>query len=152
MTDSVYLAATYRLHATVFRMSAEALAGSLRLNARGQAAGIQGLPFYFLVSHATELLLKSALLKRGFTEADVKRSEYRHSLSSMLAELEKLGLVVTPETKATVNGLHEQHASHALRYTALIDNGELTYSPPVSAAYTMLDELLMLTRISTQGR
>ena len=117
----------------------------------GTPAKLSCIPIYFLVSHATELLLKSALLKRGFTDADLKKRDYRHNLNSLLTALQKMGVVVTPESLRLINGLHKQHLSHALRYTVLVDNGEKTYLPPLTLIFTMLDELLMLTRISTQG-
>ena len=103
-----------------------------------------------MISHATELLLKAALLKRGFTEADLKKHEYRHSLIALLKALQEKGVSVTPEMVRVVTGLHPQHESHALRYTALVDDGKKTYMPPPSLTFKMLDELLLLTRISTQ--
>ena len=96
-------------------------------------------------------MLKAVLLKRGFTEADLKKHEYRHSLIALLKALQAKGVSVTPETVRVVTGLHPQHESHALRYTALVDDGKKTYMPPPSLAFKMLDELLLLTRISTQG-
>jgi hypothetical protein len=70
---------------------------------------------------------------------------------SYLDALQEKGVSVTPETVHVVTGLHPQHESHALRYTALVDDGKKTYMPPPSLAFKMLDELLLLTRISTQG-
>ena len=111
---------------------------------------ISPLP-YFLISHAAELLLKSALLKRGFNAGDLKKYDYRHNLDALLGELQKLGVSVTPDTVGFINGLHSQHQSHALRYTVLVDDGQKTYMPPPSLVFSMLDELLLLTRVSTQG-
>ena len=55
----------------------------------GTPAKLTPIPFYFLISHAVELFLKSALLKRGFTEDELKKHDYRHNLDSLLAALQK---------------------------------------------------------------
>ena len=43
-----------------------------------------------------------------------------------------------------------KHKTHALRYTALVDDGRSTFMPPVAMVFAMVDELLLLTRLSTQ--
>jgi hypothetical protein len=149
--DRIALASAYRLNAVNFRASAEMIGSTLSLDLDGRPTSLLALPFYFLVSHAAELLLKAALLKRGLTEAELKRFGLRHSLSDLLSELQKLGPSVSHETKTLVDGLHQQHFTHALRYTVLVDNGEKSFLPPVPAIHKMLDELLLLTRIATQG-
>ena len=100
---------------------------------------------------AAELLLKSALLKRGFSERDLKQFNYRHSLERATRRAPRKRGSVTPATTAMVSGLHDQHSTHALRYTALVDDGQPTFMPPMGLVFAMLEELLMLTRISTQG-
>jgi hypothetical protein len=150
MFDATYMASIYRIEAVNFWESAKTLSGAFETPEDASPASISALPFYFLISHATELLLKAALLKRGLTEADLKRHEYRHSLIALLEELQRKGVSVTPETVRVVTGFHPQHESHALRYTALVDDGKKTYMPPPSLVFAMLDELLLLTRISTQ--
>jgi hypothetical protein len=82
----------------------------------------------------------------------LKQREFRHNLNSLLAALQKKGVAVTPESVHLISGLHSQHLSHALRYTVLYDTGKKTYLPPLQLVFAMLDELLMLTRISTQGK
>jgi hypothetical protein len=151
MTDSPYLASIYRLETITFWESAKTLSASFETRADASPASISAIPFYLLVSHATELLLKSALLKRGLTEADLKKVEYRHSLVALLNELQAKGISVTADSVSLINGLHAQHQSHALRYTALVDDGQRTYMPPPSLVFAMLGELLLLTRITTQG-
>jgi hypothetical protein len=151
MTDSTYMASVYRLEAVNFRMSAETLCLAFKTPREASPGSISALPFYFLISHATELLLKVALLKRGFTEPDLKQSRYRHSLVTLMEELQNKGVSLSPEAVRVVTGLHPQHESHALRYTALVEDGRKTYMPPPSIVFEMLDELLLLTRISTQG-
>jgi hypothetical protein len=150
-TDSIYLASVYRLTAVNFRLAAETLHSTMELSSDGRPAKLTAIPFYFLASHAAELFLKSALLKRGFAEGDLKRFENRHSLNNLLEAVQQKGLFVSPQTISLINGLHEQHQTHALRYTALVDDGQSTYLPPPSLVFVMLDELLMLTRIATQG-
>jgi hypothetical protein len=118
---------------------------------RGVPTKLTALPFYFLVSHATELLLKSALLKRGFSEHELRDFDYRHNLDKLLTALMAKGVTVTPETTSLVRQLSEQHKTHALRYSALVDGGKPTYLPPPGLLLEMLEELLLLTPISTQG-
>ena len=151
MTDNIYLASIYRLGAVNFWESAKKLSKTLELNSDGTPAKLTAIPFYFLTSHAAELLLKSALLKRGVSEEVLRKHDYRHSLDSLLEQLQNLGVSVTPSTVNLIHGLHSQHQNHALRYTALVDDGNKTYMPPPQLVFTMLDELLLLTRISAQG-
>jgi hypothetical protein len=151
MTNNIYLASIYRLTAVNFWESAKKLSETLELNSDGTPAKVTAIPFYFLISHAAELLLKSALLKRGVSEEALRRYDNRHSLNSLLEQLQDQGVSVTPSTVNLIHGLQFQHQSHALRYTALADDGNKTYMPPPQFLFTMLDELLLLTRISTQG-
>lgn len=148
--DRIALASVYRLHATGFRKSAEILGATMEVRRDGIPTKLSCISVYFLISHATELLLKSALLKRGFTDVDLKKRDYRHNLSSLLTALQKQGVAISLESQQLISGLHPQHLSHSLRYTVLID-GKKTYLPPLKLIFAMLDELLMLTRISTQG-
>jgi hypothetical protein len=135
----------------IFWDSAKIVSASLDTKSDGTPAKLTAIPFYFLVSHAAELFLKSALLKRGFPEGDLKKFDWRHNLDALLEQLRKQGVSVTPETVHLISGLHSQHQNHALRYTALVDDGQKTYMPPPPLVFSMLEELLMLTRISTQG-
>lgn len=151
MNNTIYLASIYRLTAMNFRKSAEIVGAKIDLRDNGTPASLTAIPFYFLVSHAAELLLKSALLKRGFSENDLKKYDYRHNLNALLDEVQKKGVSVTTSTVAVLNGLHSQHQNHALRYSALVDDGQKTYMPPLPLVFSVLDELLLLTRISTQG-
>lgn len=135
-----------------FWESAKKLDATIEKRKDGTPAKLTAIPFYFLISHAAELFLKSALLKRGFTEVDLLRPSNRHNLNKLLEELQGKGIVVTKESVSMINGLHLQHKNHALRYTALVDNGQPTFWPPTSMMHKMLNELLLLTRISTQGK
>ena len=88
------------------------------------------------------------ILKNG--EREFK--EIRIANPDQPVELVSKGIVVTPETIQLLNGLDEQHKEHSLRYSALMDNGKKTYLPPIDNILEMLEELLMLTRLSTQGK
>lgn len=152
MADNIYLAASYRLTAVNFWESAKILSSTLELKSDGTPTKYTAIPFYFLISHAAELLLKSALLKRGLTEEKLKKYDYRHNLDALLKELQAQGVSVTPNTVSLINGLHAQHQNHALRYTAPpFDDGQKTYMPPPHLVFSMLDELLLLTRISASA-
>lgn len=151
MTDNIPLVVTYRLIGVGFTKSAKRLKASLKLNEDGRPTGLDAIPLYFLASHSAELFLKAALLKRGFNELDLKKYDYRHNLRSLLSELQNKGVAVTDETVATISGLSEQHKNHALRYTVLLDDGNKTFWPPLFLIFSMLEELLGLTAISTQG-
>lgn len=150
MNDNIHLATVYLLGAVNFRESAKTLSENLILNSNGTPSNLTAIPFYFLISHAAELLLKSALLKRGFNQQNLKKHDFRHSLNALLEELQKYGVSITPDTVAMINGLHSQHQNHALRYDALI-NDQKMFLPPPPLVFLMLDELYSLTRISTQG-
>ncbi len=151
MTDNIYLSSIYRITAVNFWESAKTLSLTLELKSDGTPAKVTAIPFYFLISHAVELLLKSALLKRGFKEGDLKKYDFRHNLDALLKELQTQGVSVTPDTVSLINGLHSQHQNHALRYTAFIDDGQKTYMPPPHLVFSMLDELLLLTRTSASA-
>ena len=151
MSDSIYMASIYRLTGVNFWQSAEVLSENLEVDEHGVPRKLTALPLYFLVSHAAELLLKAALLKRGFVEKKLRLYGYRHNLERLLDELLNKGVTVTPATSALVRSLSVQHKTHALRYSALVDNGQPTFMPPPPALFEMLKELLMLTRVSTQG-
>ena len=151
VTDNIPLAVAYRLTGVAFSMSAKQLKKSLKLDGDGRPTELKAIPLYFLASHSAELFLKAALLKRGFNELDLKKYDFRHNLNSLLIELQNKGVFVTDETVKTINGLSEQHKKNALRYTILLDDGNETFWPPLFLVFSMLEELLGLTAISTQG-
>ena len=148
MVDSIVLASTYRLNAENFWESAKKLDMTLDKRSDGSPSKLTAIPFYFLISHAVELFLKSALLKRGFTENDVKKYDYRHNLDALLAALQKKGVNISPETATMINGLSVLHKTHALRYDVLLEGGKKFWAP-THLLLQMHDELLLLTRIST---
>jgi hypothetical protein len=151
MSDDIPLASAYRLNGTNFCLSAKKLKKGLKLDSSGRPSSLTAIPLYFLASHAAELFLKSALLKRGFSEENLKKFDYRHNLAALLQEVQNKNVPVTKDTEAVIKGLSEQHRTHQLRYTVLVDDGTKTYWPPLSLVFAALDELLLLTAISTHG-
>ena len=149
--DEINLAVCYRLLAVNFQLSATILSENLEWKADGTPAKLTAIPFYFMISHAAELFLKSALLKRGFTGKELKKFDYRHNLKGLLQALCLKGVTITVNTAKIIEGLHSQHQTHALRYTVFIDEGKKTFCPSFGWCFEALDELLLLTRISTQG-
>lgn len=150
MQDNITLASIYRLTAVNFWESAKKLDMTLEKRNDGSPTKVTAIPFYFLISHAVELFLKSALLKRGFTENDIKKYDYRHDLDSLLVALQKKDVNLSPETVTMINGLNVLHKTHALRYDALLKSGK-KFWPPTHLLLQMQDELLSLTRISTHN-
>ena len=147
MTDNIPLAVAYYLNGVNFRVCAERLKVGLDLDGQGRPAKLTAIPLFFLASHAAELFLKAALLKRGTVAADLKKIDYRHNLSALLGLLQNIGVSVSSATAAVVKGLSQQHADHSLRYTVLADDGKFTYWPPIAHVFTALDELLLITKI-----
>jgi len=76
MNDDIPLAAAYYINGSNFRLSAEKLMEGLELDASGRPTKLTAVPLYFLASHAAELFLKAALLKRGFAEAKLKKHDH----------------------------------------------------------------------------
>jgi hypothetical protein len=145
-TDPIVLASSYRLMATIFRHNAEILHQTL-WNDESRPSAYFILPFYFLVSHTAELLLKCALLKRGWSEQDLKSQKYRHDLKSLLRALREIGCMVTATGESVIIALSEQHKKHELRYGALLE-GSSIYLPKPEDVFLTLDELLLLGRLS----
>jgi hypothetical protein len=107
-------------------MSAKKLMQGLELDDSGRPTTLAAIPMYFLTSHVAELFLKAALLERGFAEADLRKFDYRHNLAALLQEVKSMGVPVTDDTDAVIHGLSEQHRTHQLRYTVLVDDGTNT--------------------------
>lgn len=146
--DPVELAIIYRLTATSFRLSAEMLEKAFADRQEPMPRNYRSAPFYYLISHSTELLLKSALLKRGFSNQELLQADIRHNLHQLLRCLESQGIQISSDSKNIVEGFSPQHEKHELRYEALLDNGKLTYTPEPRDIYIMLDELLLATRLN----
>ena len=151
MFDPIVLATAYRLNGSIFQASAKKLARGLKLREDGLPAKYDAVPLYYLASQAAELYLKAGLLKREISEESLKKFDYRHNLEKLLYELQNKGVKVTPQTVNIVIGLSKQHKNHTLRYNSMVELKEKLYWPPLTAVFEALDELMLLTRISTQG-
>jgi len=146
--DPQYWATVYRMAAVNFRLSAEKLAPTIPLRDDGTPDKLTAVPFYFLISHAVELMMKCALLKRGHTISDMRKFDCRHNLDGLLELIDAKQLPVSDESRQIIVGLSGQHRRHLLRYNFLLN----PFMPPPANLWSMLDELLLLTRISTFGK
>jgi len=150
MADNVTLAVSYYTYGRFVYNSAKDLCQHLDFEQRSYADLFSLMPFYYLASHAAELFLKAALLKRGFSERDLRKPRLRHDLNALLGELVSKGVPVTDSTRKMIEGLGAQHKTHELRFPDLV-RGISVFLPPPSSVFEMLDELFLLTRTSTQG-
>lgn len=146
--DPLYWATVYRMAAVNFRLSAENLAPKIALRDDCTPDKLTAVPFYFLISHAVELLLKCALLKRGHSLSDMRKFDCRHDLDGLLDLIDAKEVPVSGESREIIVGLSGQHQRHLLRYHFLIN----PFMPPPANMWPMLDELLLLTRLSTFGK
>jgi hypothetical protein len=88
--DNIVLASTYRLTATHFRMSADILPHDFEKRGEALPKNIRAIPFYYLISHAIELLLKCALLKRGRSADDLKKYPVTHQSESSTSKADRI--------------------------------------------------------------
>jgi hypothetical protein len=153
MTASYEMSIYYRLTATIYWESAKVLSADLVSKGKPVSGNRLAIPFYHLVSHATELLLKCAVLKRNGSVKILKKLPVRHSLSLLLNELQKLSIPVSDKSVSLINALSEQHERHVLRYDVLSPDNEIpVYTPAPEEIFEMLTELLLAGRIATYGR
>ncbi len=150
--DNIVLASTYRSTATIFRMSATVLLHDFQSRNEILPGNVRAIPFYYLISLAIELLLKCALLKHGQSAEDLKKYPIRHSLDALLQRLTQLGVPLSDSAVTVIGALSWQHEKHDLRYTVLLDDGEITFTPEPSVLFEILDELLLAGRVSTHGK
>ncbi len=152
MTDNVAMASSYRMTAVIFLESAKVLNRAFQDKGESTVGNWRAVPFYYLISHAAELFLKCALLKRGVSPDDLKSSSLRHSLENLLRELLKKGVPISEPCSQSLLRLSHQHEKHALRYTFVwVDDGPPIFTPEPEELFSMLDELLMAGRIATYG-
>lgn len=143
--DNIVTASTYRLAAVSFWQSAKILHENRILTKVWHTSLTTVSPFYYLVSHACELFLKSALLKRGVTESALKKQNVRHSLENLLKILESKDVDVSDNTKSVLLSLNGVHEKHHLRYNLLVCCN--AFKLEASDIYSALEELLMTTRL-----
>lgn len=146
--DNIEMASNYRLIATSFFKSAKILYENRVVTGDGQTSIITLPPVYYLISHACELFLKSALLKRGISEKDLKKQKIRHNLKELTTTLiNKTGLEFTENTRNLINALGLIHEKHHLRYWFLNPNHEI-FKISMASIEPAMEELLMATRIN----
>jgi hypothetical protein len=150
--EDIGLASVYRLTATNYRSSAVMLAEAYQRRGEVICRNIRTIPFYYLMSHAIELLLKCALLKRGFGADELRRYPLGHDLRGLLEKLDGLGIQLSDSAAGVIRAIGPQHLRHGLRYTALLDDGQATYTPEPAVLFDVYDELLLGGRISAHGR
>jgi hypothetical protein len=151
IADNVAMASWYRMTGVVFAQNAKILNRAFEEKRESIIGNPMAVPFYYLVSHAAELFLKCALLKRGFSPNDLKSSTLRHSLEKLLGELLKKGVPISEPCSQLLLRLSRQHEKHVLRYTVFVDEGEPTFTPQPEELFSMLDELMMAGRIASHG-
>ena len=121
---------SYRLHAWHYLLCAEYSIKGYKDQHQTEPNMMLNVPLLFLISHAVEMLLKSALYKSGSSDSDWKSIDLRHNLSALMANCEAVGVVFNNELKVMINALSPLHSSHALRYTAFGDKIKwLPFSP-----------------------
>jgi hypothetical protein len=149
--NHIALAAYYRMTAVVYVESAKMLEGAFVQKGQTLPGNHMAIPFYLLISHAAELYLKCALLKRGTSPEELKGFHVRHNLNGLLDRLTSYRVPISERSKKLLAVLSEQHRRHDLRYTVFVDDGIETFTPEPSELYELLDELLMAGRIATHG-
>jgi len=144
-------AAYYRMTAVVYWENAKMLQEAFERKGQKVRGNRMAVPYYLLISHAMELLLKCALLKRQTSPKDLKKFELRHNLKSLLDAVEALHIPITARTREIVHVMSSQHSNHVFRYTVFFEEGGPVFVPEPVDLNGVLEELLMAGRISTHG-
>jgi hypothetical protein len=146
--DNILIAATYRMMGVCFVSNAKFLHEHYKAKDESMPRNLRAIPYYYLLSHACELFLKAALLKRGVSEAELRKPKLRHDLAKLAQEVINKGVGLSSITVHIICALNAAHHRHALRYTAItaLDEGPI-YTPQPEQVYQALDELLMATRL-----
>ena len=147
MSDDQVLGARYWIEAGGFRHCMEVLLAEMDTQSNGMPANRAALPIYYLASHAAELLLKAALLKRGTTNAEIRKYDLRHDLAALTDKLKTYGVVITDQTTGTIGKLSGQHREHHLRYPS---EGSVMLPHP-QALRDMLNELILCVRVGQRS-
>lgn len=150
-TDFVADAAYYRMTATTYWECAKLLEKGFADQDKKVSGNRMAVPFYLLISHCIELLLKCALMKRGLAPSELKKFELRHNLCELLSELLKFDVPISQSTQQLVTVMSDQHKRHAFRYSVFFEGSEAVYVPEPEQIYQVLEELLMAGRINTHG-
>jgi HEPN domain-containing protein len=151
MSDTIVIAVAYYTVGINFCASAEKLAATLEVDTTGRPKSLLAIPMYFLASHAAEVYLKAALLKRGYNEKQLRSQDNRHNLTALLIALQDKRATISLNTVALIHELSEQHRLHQLRYSHQDGAGTTFYAscwPTLAQVFESLDELLLLCRVS----
>ncbi len=99
------------------------------------------LAFHMQCGFAAELYLKSYLLSKGHTEAELRRAPVRHDLKALLGLVHNTG-IESRDAEYLVDLLHDGHKSFAYRY--MDENNSYVLSPPkrMFRAFSTLDYLV----------
>jgi hypothetical protein len=73
------------------------------------------MPFYYLLSHSTELIMKAALLNAGVQEKELK-AKYRHNLASLLRECLQLNISFSDDFIVFIKQINQTHVDNTLRF------------------------------------
>ena len=153
MSDDYELSMYYRTTATVYWESAKVLNADFVTRGMPVSGNRLAIPFYHVVSHTAELLLKCAILKRNGSIKSLKKLPVRHSLNLLLKELQKLNIPMSVKSVSLIDALSKQHEKHVLRYDVFHPDNEIpVYTPEPEDLFEMLAELLLAGRIATYGR
>lgn len=148
--DNISEITSYRLTAVLFQKAANKLISTSSVTECGRIKPItDAIPLVYLISHAIELYLKCALLKRGAQESDLREFDKRHNLEALLSDLLKLNVSISEDSQAMIRILSEQHKKHSIRYTVFVDDGEATSIPNLHMIDKVLTELLLITKVRT---
>lgn len=144
-------ASVYRLTAIAYWESAKVLQKAIEDKGEKVPGNRAAIPYYLLISHAIELFLKCALLKRGVSPEALKKYEFRHDLKTLLEAIEAFKVAITARTREVVMVISPQHKDHVLRYSVFRWDSGPVYVPEPAEIDAVLEELLMIGRISTHG-
>jgi HEPN domain-containing protein len=104
---------------------------------------IRPFPFasiFFCAGHSVELSLKASLIKSGKKEKDIK--DYRHDLSKLIEDNEKIGFEINNEQKLNIDTINEIYKNHDFRYP----NMEIMILPSHQDAIRVSEEILNLVK------
>lgn len=113
--EYIALASRYRLTGVAFWDSAKNSESMIK-SRFGEPTEIEIIPYLFLVAHATELFLKAALARRGYSERYLTSKPVRHNLNKLLELLQNNGVSPSSSTVELIDGLSEDHEKFVLRY------------------------------------
>jgi hypothetical protein len=142
-SGNIALASRYRLTGVAFWDCAKSTQSTIKTR-YGDPTEMEIIPYLFLVAHAAELLLKAALIRRGYSEKYLTSKPIRHNLSKLVDLLVKNGVSLSGSTTDLINGLTEDHEKFAYRYGQAFFR-KTNKPAPMDDLNEMLFEILNLT-------